>query len=574
MDNNKLKDQLNSNLISSKKLRILNTCILMFGFICFFITPVITLVYLKENSIKSSETNNYSFLANHFTDRSNSKKNILSSICFNYEMKFYNSLNSKILTKIEGINNKEGIEYFKKFKIRLLFSIDEIFFIILFYWKIIWVLCFLTLLKIYFKNKSYIKNNLLGLTGNNRLFFSGINISLNNKELKNPEFFIPNLCNLNQTSISQAMSSSLGKEVNKIKGINKVNLKLIAIINYYKNVPCFAKQVFSKETTDDQFPLFEKTTYLVKNINNLLSGIKEDNTLLNSLKIIFDDENIKVLKSINPNFILTGVLALQAGKILSYKNESGEWTDTTSFPELSARAVLNSLFEFKESYNYQERAAIRQALIYSSRNTVFGPVKKPVNLPLNTKILRDLFEIIKSNNSQDVINTSQEIKLNIIITKFIKSFNNKISNLDVTEVNENIILVKIDLLTSYFKKSLSLDNELIDLIKKVLLFQSKNYNLNENANESYQIPEYLKLLSELNEKEIDFISRNYLLDKDEISLWSTLRIILKQKNLLAEKIGDLNLYKNIFYYKNEVYIPIKKHKLINQDYNVIKRIQF
>jgi hypothetical protein len=96
-----------------------------------------------------------------------------------------------------------------------------------------------------------------------------------------------------------------------------------------------------------------------------------------------------------PTEVAAMVLAIQAGKHLTYDKEVGDrWSVVSTFPELNARAAIHSISEYGDEYSYDRRTMIRRAIVYSCRSSVFEVNRLPVDMDEEMLAGRQLAEVM------------------------------------------------------------------------------------------------------------------------------------------------------------------------------------
>lgn len=102
------------------------------------------------------------------------------------------------------------------------------------------------------------------------------------------------------------------------------------------------------------------------------------------------------LKDFDPKKVATAYLAAEAGKSLVYRREEGGFVRISRFPQLQARAVVQSIYNYHEEYNGDDRLIIRQAILSARRHGDFGRAFLPVGMQAESRALRDWLEVLYS----------------------------------------------------------------------------------------------------------------------------------------------------------------------------------
>ncbi len=102
----------------------------------------------------------------------------------------------------------------------------------------------------------------------------------------------------------------------------------------------------------------------------------------------------KALASVPPTLVATAYLAIEARKVLVYDRHEDRFTRASVFPHLQARAVMHSLQSYHANYKGDGRLIARQAILCSRRHGDFGRAFLPVNMPIQSRAIRDWLEIL------------------------------------------------------------------------------------------------------------------------------------------------------------------------------------
>lgn len=100
--------------------------------------------------------------------------------------------------------------------------------------------------------------------------------------------------------------------------------------------------------------------------------------------------------------VATAYLSTEAGKCLVYKRSKENFIKISNFPHLQARATLHSVASYTIEYNGDQRLTMRQAIISSRRHGDFGRAFLPIKMPLESKAIRDLLEILYADPDKRV----------------------------------------------------------------------------------------------------------------------------------------------------------------------------
>ncbi len=142
-----------------------------------------------------------------------------------------------------------------------------------------------------------------------------------------------------------------------------------------------------------------KSSVLNKNYPSHLSHLEKVTANLNPLaKMIamsLTPNRMWALGHLPATVIATAYLATEAGKSLVFKRHAGAgFTRISRYPNLQARAVVQAQGPYHQEYNGDIRLMVRQAIICSQRHGDFGRAFLPNRMPIESRAMRDLLEIL------------------------------------------------------------------------------------------------------------------------------------------------------------------------------------
>lgn len=105
----------------------------------------------------------------------------------------------------------------------------------------------------------------------------------------------------------------------------------------------------------------------------------------------------EALSRLSADIVAAAYLSIEAGKALVYQRQHNQFARISRFPNLQARAVINSLEGFHREYAGDSRLMVRQAIICSRRHGDFGRPFLPYRMPPESRALRDWLEILYAN---------------------------------------------------------------------------------------------------------------------------------------------------------------------------------
>jgi hypothetical protein len=435
--------------------------------------------------------------------------------------------------------------------------------------------------------KAYAGPDMMGETGNSRLFYSGIRAGLENlNEIGAPNKQVTGLACPKKAEDTKLRSSNLYRVLEKFGVANATNSALAAIIVEYEKFPSYIppqeEEKLYSEFVEKGY-LAENSAVIIEKILDLhsfyahaaddseflayledfeapkknvkLSLEQYGQVLQKSLHRALTPEMREVVSALPLSHICTLALSLEAGKVMVFAYEGERWHRKSNYPQLCARSVLHSIEAFSREHNFNERTVIRQAMIYSSRSGDFGPVKLPVDLSDEARALRQWSEILTAN-PHDVENTANDVEMYGIVfeshKKFKQAFLDKIMVGDKEMLEGtyatmgNLFLFPFSTIYKLTKQTLTQKSakRLEELAKLAAQKQKLKVIHTDNlvdVAEKNRVPAHSKVFEPLSEKEIKTLSDTYKIPFQSLKEWSSLRIVLNNFGWLARRVGDYSV---------------------------------
>ncbi|MCC6934032.1 MAG: hypothetical protein IT292_12410 [Deltaproteobacteria bacterium] len=272
----------------------------------------------------------------------------------------------------------------------------------------------------------------------------------------------PGLACPNQVAVNSAINHNLVKTLKNYNAFCETTLGLVQIILAYPDYPCIV---------DEEKPVEEETDVSKKNKNEILSvtgyasneeGTIEKNSeeilpallsvhrmlreffrpsakrktieeieferyqqfvakispkcspLMRLLLNLMTPLRAHALAVLSPSAIACAYLSIEAGKCLVYKKVENHFIKISQFPHLQARAVLHSVVSYHNEFDGDNRLIIRQAILCSRRHGDFARSFLPENMPLPSRALRDVLEVLSApRQKKKDIATITELDANI-----------------------------------------------------------------------------------------------------------------------------------------------------------------
>lgn len=438
------------------------------------------------------------------------------------------------------------------------------------------------LIGLYFGMRSrsvHTADDMLGATGNGRLFFSGIRVDLEKVTAEGaPDKLVPGLACPRFVSSSVARSSSLAQLLDRFSASNQTNLDLIAIILAHDQYPAFVPKVGEEGAlarAAQAISLPDSTVVRLERIFELrnfyalgkfdtsakskIADIKEPYSLEDysvilqaSCQRVLTPKMRELVGSLPLSTLATMVLAIDAGKVLTFAKEGQKWIRKSNFPELCARAVLHSVAAFGHEYTSDQRSVIRRALIYGSRTSVLGPIRFPIDLDATAFSLRQWSEVLQAS-PHDVATVADEVELygivvethNLWMPRIMQAIVTHDSNFMSAVIASPPHLVFVPLATMAETLRQVIDRERLARLEELVALVSQKQRLlemsgdfNAETGERVRLPAYSRILAPISFAETKQLSERHNVPIELVREWSSMRIILDGFGWLARRVGQ------------------------------------
>ncbi|MCB0328490.1 MAG: hypothetical protein KDD70_02470 [Bdellovibrionales bacterium] len=427
--------------------------------------------------------------------------------------------------------------------------------------------------------KPYEGANLLGQTGNGRLFYSGIRSALVNLTPEGaPDKHLIGLACPVVAEPSEVESSELGKLLAEEELDSETNQALAGVIVAATELPAYvaepgndkhleaafqdeglatmayfalraALQVRKRCEHEQQSPLTPESyrTNSMKGISSEAYGALLEQLIMRSLS----PKLRAALVRIDPSIIATTVLSVFAGKVLFFREAGGKWFSTSAFPHLSARSVLHSLPSLALDYDYRTRALLRKSLIYGKRSSIFGAVRFPANMGAETRALRQIVELLLASPDM-LVEVAIEAEYFHLIRELADSweqiFVSESPKLDegypnaIHATKTQLLIMPFQAVIELIRKALSDDEQqrlqLLSHLMSDMQSASKGNGGESLDTLNNEIPEYERVFKPFGKSELKDLSSKYEIAEKDLKLWSAFRMVLFQSGWLARRVGD------------------------------------
>jgi len=262
------------------------------------------------------------------------------------------------------------------------------------------------------------------------------------------------------------------------------------------------------------------------------------------------------LGHLKPEMIASAYLAIEAGKCLVFKKIDGGFTRMSNFPHLQARAVIQSLPQYHNEYNGDDRQAIRQAIICSRRHGDFGRAFLPMRMPVATRAIRDWLEILYTESEKredsahlveldghlDEIHLNWRTNLDKRVRKDEPALFPHYKDYNKGVIHKSVVLFPVAETISLALKGLHEVRleRIVGLLNSTKKFQHK-------LSISARLPGFKRQVIEEDTNSIvehlETVSKGYGI-KNIFSRWRIVRRMLTRYNWLSTRIGDDSVHVN------------------------------
>lgn len=478
--------------------------------------------------------------------------------------------------------------FFKSSYVSFHFALIRISFILIASWRL-WVFAILLAIALeYFSLRVHDADDILGQTGNGRLFFSGARLTLEPMNANGaPEKQVRGLACPPAAPLSAVKSSKLGQLLEKFGVGNETNMALAAIVVQHKDYPAYVPLAEEATLLDSYYAggkLLENATLILEkalllhqsyralHMSNERLGViapgepgpaagespaqkltmrEYVDLLSNSLHRVLTPDMRMQLSEMRPAELTSIILGYEAGKVLAYSREASMWIRKSMFGHLSGRAVLHSVPGFARDYNFEERTTIRRALIYASRSSAFAPVKFPVDLNDKSRAARQWVECLTAC-PHELQAVADEVELVGIIAEAQRSwaqlFLDGAMALDPEAVDDvyatptNLFLMPVSKVLSLLRKVVEFNTlrRLEELVARVSQKQRLELMSMDFAGEGVDkvVGNSERVFTPLAHREIKALATTHGLSAGDVRDWSTLRVVLNSFGWLGRRIGD------------------------------------
>ena len=434
-------------------------------------------------------------------------------------------------------------------------------------------------------------------------FYSGIRGRLvPNTSPSGNDFSAPSVACPKTESISATTNSPLYRLLEQHKAINQTNIDLLSTILAYADFPGFVpEEEFNEEIVTntisensetptnstiikaDDYTVLKSTEdnvnsvlaafcalkTLIKNLGDEHQNFKAYRSELDSVCKDVDERTRRLLICLTPErayaisrmpitAIITACLAQEAGKSLVFsKLGTGEFVQESKFPNLQARAVLQSLTSYHKELNSHQRLEIRRAILFSRRHCDYARAMIPSDMSAQSKGLRDWLELMYLP-SEDTIERGRLVELDAHLQELANNWQKKLAEFFHNDNNTDTLVPTVEDRGLPYRTEVlvSLDNLLnlaffgykeskIDRIKHLIECVSES---EATPKVSIRLPglqsQNLSLGKKFIESSVSELLYKQKGGKELLKRWSVLRNALGRYNWLAGRIGNSDVPKD------------------------------
>lgn len=425
--------------------------------------------------------------------------------------------------------------------------------------------------------RPYKGDDLLGQTGNGRLFYSGARGGLESlSESGAPDVLVRGLACLDYASRAEVVASPVWSTLSEFGATNATNESLSAMILKHGDTASFVPRLEDEAAFNRAF----KGASLAEHVPNVLraaltlharyasgdygtqsgdspatsdlidaSSERYSQVLSGALHQILTPRLREEIGALSVHEIATFVLTMESGKILAHSLEAGKWFRRSNFPQLSARAVLHSVLDYPKEYGFEVRQRIRQALVYASRTSSFAPVRMPIGMPDDVWALRQWAEALLAA-PHELAHAVDELELVGLVRKAHRAWEQEIlpkafslvPDLSTTSYTtlSNLLFLPLASIVALLRRTVSAAelSRLAQLSATVGVRQRQRLEKAQESEEGGGTLVYDRAFAPIPESELKTLSELHSVQYDDIKAWSALRNVLVSFGWLARRVGD------------------------------------
>jgi hypothetical protein len=426
--------------------------------------------------------------------------------------------------------------------------------------------------------KPYQGDDLLGQTGNGRLFYSGARAGLESLSSTGaPDVLVRGLACLDYASKGEILSSPLWRALSEFDATNETNEALAAMILKHGDTASFVPRLEDEAAFEKTFKGASLSEYVPHALNvalllhaeyaagrvtsapegslpptSLSNATSEQysRVLLSALHQVLHPRLREAIGALSTEEIATFILTMESGKILAHSLEAGKWFRRSNFPHLSARAILHSVLAYPREYSFEARQRIRQALVYASRSSSFAPVRMPIGMTDDTWALRQWAEVLLAA-PHEIAHVVDELELVGLVRKAHQSWEREVlpkaTSLvpDLTTTSyatlSNLLFLPLASIVALLRRTMTSQ----ELSRLAQLTSIVGVRQQQRIDKAHQTEDgggttliYDRVFSPIMESDVKTLCELHALAAEDLRDWSALRNILVSFGWLARRVGD------------------------------------
>lgn len=469
------------------------------------------------------------------------------------------------------------------------FALIRIAFVILACWRL-WFIAIMLAAVYRWKNwRVYNGEDILGQMGTGHLFYSGLRAGLEKRSAKgSPDMQVTGLACPRLSSETEADVSTLARILKKYSAYNATNKGLVRVLVAHPNWPSYLEMQDEEHALNQYYAggsLPEHASFVLERALKLHAHYRSEHgerepefldqhyegsevadekvssgeyawMLQQNFHRVLSPEMRKDLAKIGAAEFATILLSHFSGKVMAYGFQGNKWIRRSNFPELCARAILHSIPSLGTEYDFETRAIIRRSLIYSSRKSVFAPLRFPVDLSVEARAARQVVELLMAS-PHELLPVADEVELighmHEMHVKWAQSFFDAALTRSPEIVENsyatvsNLFVIPIDRIVTLARRVidpgvLARVEALVQLVSQKQQLQNLSPDSNgDPQTERGALHSQGRFSSPLTAQEIRDLGELHGVPAGVLRDWSAVRAMLNHYGWLARRVGDYSV---------------------------------
>ncbi len=497
----------------------------------------------------------------------------------------FDQISAMVVDSMLNSNSSEIAEnelsVFGRFYLQLHAGVVRLLFLVCASFRLALSACLVALYFGFISYKPYRKDDALGQMGNGRVFYSGVRASLDTLTAEGaPDVQVRGFACPQMASPAEAKASSLCRVLSQFGAYNRTNEVLTQILVKNGDIAAYVSAAGDEELLSKAFAgegLASNAALIVQAAlalharyatgdfgEDVKDGSVQSSTqqlgtaeyaalIQKALHHVLTPASRRVIAALPAPEIATLVLAFESGKVLAHSFEGGKWVRRSNFPHLSARAVLHSITEYPQDYDFYSRTRIRGGLIYAARKSAFSPVRMPIDMGSEAWALRQWAEVLLAC-PHELASVAREVELVGMVREvhqeWCKRFFDqggevarRFSRAGFTTPT-NLLFLPVAEIVATMRQFV--DRATIERMHLLLTWVSAQQTLEQGRNSDSESGPTLQLSFDRIEamppdSEIAQLASIHQIDQESLRDWLALRIILSAYGWIASRVGDYSV---------------------------------